>query len=661
MMKWKRITEGNFSNARFVKADENIFKLIAEGNTKPWFMSTYNYDDEQKKQFDETNSVAGIRDVTTKMLWWDLDAKDIAHAQKSTLTLVKRLTDYGFSLDEIQIRYSGSKGFHVVIDTDTLMVPNQVEAIADKFAGDIEGYDVSLYDANQIMRIPLTLHPKTNVYCVPLTYEELSTMDVDELKENATDISGFDMEAYNEYYTTANLKEELLVEEKIEKKVSKDDRELTFDISEVDFTNRPKGIDKARWLLMNGYFRGSETADVGERNHAFLCLASTYSNMGYDREVVLGMLSGVAELQSQRTGESVFDEWELENNIVDQVFSSVWQGGQFSIKDKKSWLYKYAMKMDIDLSDNSDTTPSKLIDMAGKFTNFVKNIDKNTIKTGIEWLDEKMPIVIGSNVGLIGSSGSGKTSIALDILSNTSRAGVTSVFISLDMNSTRMFEKILRRVTGLSKDEIYHKYQIGEGEELTALVEADFPNVWFYDKTATTPEDIVAYIRNVEELTGEKVKLCMIDYFERVHSDMKDDTAASKSVAAGLQDIVNETDVAMITIVQPNKYSLSGGPNSPILDYTAIKGSSFLYQAFRQIFSLWRDFYTPQTAMQDIFMSMAVIKNDLGSIGTRTFNWKGETGTISEMGKQDKFKYDAWIAEMEEEKESNKGGNDGWS
>jgi len=153
----------------------------------------------------------------------------------------------------------------------------------------------------------------------------------------------------------------------------------------------------------------------------------------------------------------------------------------------------------------------------------------------------------------------------------------------------------------------------------------------------------------------------MIDYFERVHSDMKDDTAASKSVAAGLQDIVNETDVAMITIVQPNKYSLGGGPNSPILDYTAIKGSSFLYQAFRQIFSLWRDFYTPTTAMMDKFMSMAVIKNDLGSIGTNTFNWEGSTGTISEMSKQDRTKYEAWMAEMEEEKEETKGGNNGWT
>ena len=115
----------------------------------------------------------------------------------------------------------------------------------------------------------------------------------------------------------------------------------------------------------------------------------------------------------------------------------------------------------------------------------------------------------------------------------------------------------------------------------------------------------------------------------------------------------------MVTLVQPNKFSLGGGPESPLLSYTAIKGSSFLYQAFRQIFSLWRPFYTPETATQDKFMSMAIIKNDLGKLDTQSFNWDGSRGKITPMSERDKFLLDQWLLEREEAKSES--GDSQWS
>jgi hypothetical protein len=120
----------------------------------------------------------------------------------------------------------------------------------------------------------------------------------------------------------------------------------------------------------------------------------------------------------------------------------------------------------------------------------------------------------------------------------------------------------------------------------------------------------------------------MVDYFERLHSDVADDTASSKKVASQWQDYITDTNVAGIMFVQPNKISLSGGPNCPILDYRAIKGSSFLYQSFRGIISLWRPFYTPKTAEHDKYMQMALLKNDLGELNTYDFGWDGKRGEI---------------------------------
>jgi hypothetical protein len=88
--------------------------------------------------------------------------------------------------------------------------------------------------------------------------------------------------------------------------------------------------------------------------------------------------------------------------------------------------------------------------------------------------------------------------------------------------------------------------------------------------------------------------------------------------------------------VQPNKMGISGGPNTPILEYTKIKGSSFLYQSFRGIISLWRPFYTPQTAEHDKYMQMALLKNDLGELNTYDFGWNGKRGDIYELDDSEK-------------------------
>ena len=81
----------------------------------------------------------------------------------------------------------------------------------------------------------------------------------------------------------------------------------------------------------------------------------------------------------------------------------------------------------------------------------------NTIKTGIAELDKVLPLTIGMNLGIIGAASSGKTAMALKILKNTSEAGVVSVFASLDMRRNRLFEKLLYRVSGLSREDLYDR------------------------------------------------------------------------------------------------------------------------------------------------------------------------------------------------------------
>jgi hypothetical protein len=95
--------------------------------------------------------------------------------------------------------------------------------------------------------------------------------------------------------------------------------------------------------------------------------------------------------------------------------------------------------------------------------------------------------------------------------------------------------------------------------------------------------------------------------------------------------MVNEDGIASICLVQPNKFSLGGGPDTEIVSYTSIKGSSFLYQSFRGIISLSRPFYTPSTKDIDKYCIINVLKNDLGEQDRLELGWSGKKGSIFEL------------------------------
>ena len=152
----------------------------------------------------------------------------------------------------------------------------------------------------------------------------------------------------------------------------------------------------------------------------------------------------------------------------------------------------------------------------------------------------------------------------------------------------------------------------------------------------------------------------MIDYFERVQSDVSEDTAASKKIAGELQDFINDMNVAMVTLVQPNKMSLASGPDCEIKSYTAIKGSSFLYQSFRAIIAIWRPFFVPSLQHMDKYMEMAILKNDLGELGKNVFAWTGKTGTILPCGEEEMEEYAAFMSQKNSQNSEDDDNGNSW-
>jgi hypothetical protein len=631
-----------------VEGKHNLLTLseISEFKTNPnkdYYMSIYSYNEEHKKQFDETGSIRGIKDVTTDTLVWDFDDKlNPENARLDTIELANRLVELGVDPDQIGCFMSGHKGFHVILPIDKEINPTQFKKVTADIAKDLKTLDLRVSDPARVLRLEHTKHPTSGLYKIPLHIAEVDELTIDQIKSMAIN----PREDFKFNGSSVSLPAHLFtIKEKPKKPM--------INSAEFDYSKPIIGWKPYKYALLQGWF------EEGERHQALMVIAATCRGLGHDKTLAYHNCKSAIEKQAKRTGVEKFDTTELFTNILEKsVYSDNWEGGQFS-PENNPWLKSYCIRMGLDQTDKEDKVV-QLNDVEPGFAHYVKHIEENTILTGIPELDLAMPLTTGMNLGIIGAASSGKTALALSILKNTSDAGVVSVFASLDMHRNRLFEKLLYKVSGLKRDALYEKIKTGQAQDIMDKVKADYKNVFFYDRSRPTVQDIRQYVLRVEEQTGKKVKLVMLDYFERVNSERSDDTAASKDISGQLQDLVNDFDICMATLVQPNKFSLSGGPDSPILNYTAIKGSSFLYQSFRSIISIWRPFFNPEWAQYDKFMQMAILKNDLGELDMFNFGWDGKRGEIWGLTEEGEDELEKLMKEKTAEKNKANGDDDGW-
>lgn len=628
---------------------EEIKKMTIDP-TKEHYISIFRYNDEHKNLYPtfgknkETGepqaSIKGSKfhDVVTDVLVWDFDdAENPENARKDVVELALRLHNaYDIAPDDMNVYFSGNKGFHLELKLDRDITQEQFKSITASMVSGLKTYDTSVNDPARVLRMTNTANPKTGLYKIPLAIDMVEETPLEEIKKLAVNKV---MKSHD-----ANPVKLPDVVFKVTPKKEKKTAPLTNMI--FDPKTAPKGWKVYKWALAEGFF------EPGERQNALMVIAATARALNYSKEKAYYFCKDALEKRAARTGHDDYDTDEVWNNIIASVYSDTWEGGAYS-PQSNPWLASYCERMGFNTEKEEENEKVyQMHDIESEFIDYVKNIDENTILTGITELDRDLPLTVGMNLGIIGAASSGKTALALKILENTSNAGVVSVFASLDMRRNRLYEKLLYRLSGLSRTELYEKIQNDDAEEIFQKVRDEYKNVFFYDRSCPSVDDIRRYIGNIEAMSGKKVKLVMVDYFERIGADRSDETAASKEVAGKLQDLVNDLNVCLITLVQPNKFSLSGGPDTPILNYTAIKGSSYLYQAFRSIISIWRPFFTPELKDKDKYLEMAILKNDLGELNTFQFDWEGKRGEIRSISEESRDQLNEWLEQKNRKKEA---------
>jgi len=110
----------------------------------------------------------------------DIDSLDLAEARKDTLTFCDRVMQrWDLRPGMLDLFFSGGKGFHVILrqkiwdappDLDCLLVWRH---LARRFKREIGTIDTAIYEPTRLIRLVNTVHSRSGLYKIAVSYEEL--------------------------------------------------------------------------------------------------------------------------------------------------------------------------------------------------------------------------------------------------------------------------------------------------------------------------------------------------------------------------------------------------------------------------------------------------------------------------------------------------------
>jgi len=150
------------------------------------YLSAYIYDNPDPKQgslyadfyldFDDEEDFEKVRKDAIFAIWY-----------------MEQNFKYGIPKNLIRIYYSGKKGLHLVVPAAVLgIVPSEhlneyYKIMAKDFAehSPYDTIDLKIYDRRRLFRMVNSQHQGSGLYKVPISYEELVTLDVEQIREIA--------------------------------------------------------------------------------------------------------------------------------------------------------------------------------------------------------------------------------------------------------------------------------------------------------------------------------------------------------------------------------------------------------------------------------------------------------------------------------------------
>lgn len=571
----------------------------------------------------------------SEKLIFDFDSReDVNKAKIDTINLLGRLQEIGVDINKsVNIFFSGSKGTHVEVLTNNKFTPEQLKNICSRLAGDLPSFDTSIYSLVRAYRISNTKHNKSGLYKIPVELKTLTSSTIDEIKELAKEprypvptLIPTEVD-FNKYAIEVKKVEVIPVE-------SEEDENGIRGLDLIDFTKCPKSMPRCYYILSKG------VAVPGERSRVFHILAKYYRNQGYDQRVTHGTLKGIAELNHQLYPE--FDKITKEEIFTQHIASAY---SLASLKHQKpngtgtssdnELLLKYckAIKSDCKCSLHNGKTFSSVVkigDVSSMYEVFASELDKNIIKTGIQALDNKAQLTIGTTNMIVGAIGSGKTTCVFNILENSNRLDQPSIFFSMDTNRFLVFQNLAKKVTNYTIKQVQEFYKTKNTKKIQEIKEAinqKFGKTYFDFTSSDSLDNMADKIKTIEDKEGKKIKLAIVDYCGKVSSNYSDEFSNARFNATKSSGIADDTGACWVYLSQISRQS--GDATTPLKSSRLAKDTSAWEEVSSNIINIWRPF--ANIPDQDNVMKLYLAKSRGSSTGEFILHWDGAKGNIEEL------------------------------
>lgn len=653
MQKYRQLKKGLSDFGKIVPSEDlednkKLKSFIKSAPKKDWYTSLYYFDKEAKDHFDKKNgSISGYtgKALCDKLIF-DLDHTDIEPARRDAETLLNRLHNEGIDIvNSTRIFFSGNKGFHVEVPTSESFTPDELKIICTNIAEGLTTFDAKIYNTTRIFRLRNTINPKSGLYKIELEPDDILNLTVEQIQEKAKKPCTTDFKPK----PVTNL--EFLDKYKVEVKkvlhksvvISDEEVEGIRGLDTIDFSMMPKNTPRCIYALEHGVM----VPGIGERSEIFLRLAAYYRNQGYPKEKAFNALKAVSRMNSMLYPEAdPMDKTEIYNTSIKSAYSDNWkQIPGASGVDLENPIFKkyceavgrYTEKRCL-LHSNvaKKETVMQIDDAFDSFSRFAKNFEKNTIKTGIDFIDDYMKIAVGTTTLVAGAAGSGKTTLCLNLMENANKAGLHSMFFSMDMNKNLVSLKLAQKLTNYTQDEILKIFREQDQPKMKQIRKAmkDTYGLTYFDfSAAMTLEDMRDKILQTEEETGNKIKLVVVDYAGRIVSDKADSYANAKYNALKSVEVAGDTEAAWLILTQISRNS--GDGSSPIRTKRAAKDSGDWEESATNVITLWRPFMggdaTDNPNWTDDVMRVYLAKNRMGAELEQPLYWSGAKGIVRDL------------------------------
>lgn len=521
----------------------------------------------------ERKSVAGFDgEHTAEAFVIDVDREnDLAGALVDARNLVARLVAYyDVPVSAVHPSFSGAKGFHIAIPIECITPDKSprknfsvaFRGLAHDIADGMESVDLKIYEPRRILRMQNTINEKTGLYKIPLTVEELNSLDIEEIKQLATGPRVIEYLPSSELGVVSSLNE--IFEDRIKDRAEQE----------------PRAAQSSFVSLLSG-------ANSGGRNDALTKLTGLYISKGFDEEFTLAFM---------RTWNTAnvppLDADELERTVRGEF-------SRYSEKRKAPEIYN-------------------LKQMGERYAQYIESMKETRVKLGFPSVDAKIRgVAPGEALCILGKTSVGKSAFAQFAAKTYAQdSGAPVLFLSLEMPLESVFERDYQMEMDVTGFDVERAFQDATPEDIARRIDTIYtatPNLYTCETSTMTLDSIKEHVRFAEDaIYHTRTGLLLVDYLGLVVGKGKDVYEQISGIARGMKNLAKELHIPVMYLVQVNrKFSIYDE-----LELGAARDSGAIDEAADYIIGVWSAPKEQQTDTRRTRLQVGIVKNRKGGKGT---------------------------------------------